>query len=196
VNPAPTKSSPSAAVKVRLLQDAVYAEDLDLWTVLLRNRSHIENYFFDVGLELVVHEEDGFAYLQQTRQDEGVSIPRLFRRDKLTKGLAVIGVLLREQLLQFDEKLHDESRLILRKEEIMQLAAPFFPETNDQIKGDKRIEGALIKAEDFGLLRKLSGSGDDERYEVRRIVKARFPVETLKELRKQLESHINLHDGQ
>ena len=196
MNPAPTKSSPSAAVKVRLLQDAVYAEDLDLWTVLLRNRSHIENYFFDVGLELVVHEEDGFAYLQQTRQDEGVSIPRLFRRDKLTKGVAVIGVLLREQLLQFDEKLHDESRLILRKEEIMQLAAPFFPETNDQIKGDKRIEGALIKAEDFGLLRKLSGSGDDERYEVRRIVKARFPVETLKELRKQLESHINLHDGQ
>jgi hypothetical protein len=105
-------------------------------------------------------------------------------------------VLLREQLLQFDEKLHDESRLILRKEEIMQLAAPFFPETNDQIKGDKRIEAALIKAEDFGLLRKLSGTGDDERYEVRRIVKARFPVETLKELRKQLEFHINLHDGQ
>jgi hypothetical protein len=196
MNPAPTKSSPSAAVKVRLLQDAFYAEDLDLWTVLLRNRSHIENYFFDVGLELVVHEEDGFAYLQQGRQDEGVSIPRLFRRDKLTKGVAVIGVLLREQLLQFDEKLHDESRLILRKEEIMQLAAPFFPETNDQIKGDKRIEASLIKAEDFGLLRKLSGTGDEERYEVRRIVKARFPVETLKELRKQLESHINLHDGQ
>ena len=196
MNPAPTKSSPSAAVKVRLLQDAVYAEDLDLWTVLLRNRSHIENYFFDVGLELVVHEEDGFAYLQQAPQDEGTSIPRLFRRDKLTKGVAVIGVLLREQLLQFDEKLHDESRLILRKEEIMQLAAPFFPETNDQIKGDKRIEASLIKAEDFGLLRKLSGTGDEERYEVRRIVKARFPVETLKELRKQLESHINLHDGQ
>jgi hypothetical protein len=196
MNPAPTKSSPSAAVKVRLLQEAVYAEDLDLWTVLLRNRTHIENYFFDVGLELVVHEEDGFAYLQQARQDEGISIPRLFRRDKLTKGVAVIRVLLREQLLQFDEKLHDESRLILRKEEIMQLAAPFFPETNDQIKGDKRIEGALIKAEEFGLLRKLSGGGDDERYEVRRIVKARFPVETLKELRKQLESHINLHDGQ
>ena len=94
MNPAPTKSSPSAAVKVRLLQDAVYAEDLDLWTMLLRNRSHIENYFFDVGLELVVHEEDGFAYLQQARQDEGIPIPRLFRRDKLTKGVAVIGVLL------------------------------------------------------------------------------------------------------
>lgn len=196
MNPNPSKTSPSAAVKVRLLQDAIYAEDAELWTMLLRNRSHIENYFSDIGLELVVHEEDGFAYLQQAHQEEGVSIPRLFRRDKLTKGVAVIGVLLREQLLRFDEKLHDESRLILRKEEIMQLAAPFFPESNDQIRADRRLETALTQAEVLGLLRKLSTGEGDERYEVRRIVKARFPVETLKDLREQLEFHVNMRDSQ
>ena len=164
--------------------------------MLLRNRPHIENYFSDIALELVVHEEDGFAYLQQANQEEGVSIPRLFRRDKLTKGVAVIGVLLREQLLRFDEKLHDESRLILRKEEIMQLAAPFFPESNDQIRADRRVETALTQSEVLGLLRKLSTGEGDERYEVRRIVKARFPVETLKDLREQLELHVNLRDSQ
>lgn len=196
MNPTPQKPLPSAGVKIRLLQDAVYAEDEDLWLILLRYRTHVENYFQELGLELVVHEEDGFAYLKQAQLDEHVGMPRLFRRDKLTKGVAIIGVVLREQLLQFDEKVHDESRLILRMEDIVQLAAPFFPETNDEIRADKRIEGAVHKAEEIGLLRKLPAGAGEERFEVRRIIKARFPAETLKELREQLEAHVNARDSQ
>jgi hypothetical protein len=192
----PAKSFPSAAVKVRLLQDAVYAEDGDLWATLLRYRPHIENYFHEIGLELAVHEDDGFAYLKQVQQDESAAIPRLFRRDKLTKSVAIIGVVLREQLLQFDEKVHDESRLVLRKEDLIQLVAPFFPETNDEIRADKRIEASLSKAEELGLLRKLPSAEGEERYEVRRIIKARFPAEILKELREQLQAHVNARDGQ
>ena len=105
-------------------------------------------------------------------------------------------MVLREQLLQFDEKVHDEGRLVLRKEEILQLVAPFFPGSNDEIKADKRIEGYINKAEEIGLLRKLSGGESDERYEVRRVIKARFPVETLKVLREQLEAHVNTRDNQ
>jgi hypothetical protein len=196
MNPNPPKSFPSASVKVRLLQDAVYPEDGDLWTTLLRYRPHIENYFQEIGLELVVHEEDGFAYLKQAPQDESSALPRLFRREKLTKGVAIIGVILRELLLQFDEKVHDESRLIVRREDVLQAAAPFFPETNDEIRADKRFETAFNKAEEMGLLRKLPGAEGEERYEVRRIIKARFPVETLKALREQLQCHVNARDGQ
>jgi hypothetical protein len=62
MNPSAPKSLPSAAVKIRLLQDAVYAEDTDLWLTQLRYRSHIQDYFCEIGLELVIHEEDGFGY--------------------------------------------------------------------------------------------------------------------------------------
>ena len=196
MNPNPPKSFPSAAVKVRLLQDAIYSDDADLWTTLLRYRPHIENYFQEIGLNLVVHEEDGFAHLKQAEQEDSAGIPRLFRRDKLTKGVAIIGVVLREQLLQFDEKVHDESRLVLRKEEIMQFVAPFFPGSNDEILADKRIEGYINKAEEIGLIRKLPGGEGEERYEVRRVIKARFPAETLKALREQLEAHVNARDNQ
>jgi hypothetical protein len=196
MNPTPPKTFPSAAVKVRLLQDAIYSEDADLWATLLRYRPHIETYFQEIGLNLVVHDEDGFAYLKQSDQEDSAGIPRLFRRDKLTKGVAIIGVVLREQLLQFDEKVHDESRLVFRKEEIMQLIAPFFPGSNDEILADKRIEAYINKAEEIGLLRKLPGGENEERYEVRRVIKARFPAETLKTLREQLESHVNARDNQ
>lgn len=196
MNPAPAKSYPSAAVKIRLLQDAVYSEEADLWASLLRYQQHIENYFHEIGLELVVHEQDGFAYLKQAESEDGGGLPRLFRRDKLTKGVAIVGVILREQLLHFDEKVHDDTKLTIRKDDILQLAAPFFPETNDDIRADKRLEAAINKAEELGLLRKLSGVESDHRYEVRRIVKARFPVEALKELRDQLQNHVNARDSQ
>jgi hypothetical protein len=76
------------------------------------------------------------------------------------------------------------------------MVAPFFPETNDEIRADKRIEASLSKAEELGLLRRLSGAEGEERYEVRRIIKARFPAEMLKELREQLQAHVNARDGQ
>lgn len=196
MSPPAQRTFPSAAVKVRLLQDAVYSEDEELWPSLMRHRSHIEHYFQEIGLELIVHEDDGFAYLKQAQLEEPAGMPRLFRRDKLSKGVAIIGVVLREQLLRFEEKIHDESRLILRMEDLVQLAAPFFPATNDEIRTDKRIEGAIRKAEEMGLLRRLPGAEGEEHFEVRRILKARFPVETLKELREQLQSHVNAHDQQ
>jgi hypothetical protein len=68
MNPNPVKPFPSAPVKVRLLQDAIYSDEADLWATLLRYRQHIENYFQEIGLNLVVHEEDGFAYLKQADQ--------------------------------------------------------------------------------------------------------------------------------
>jgi hypothetical protein len=196
MNPNPTRLFPSAAVKVRLLQDAVYSDDMELWAVLSRYRQHIENYFQEIGLQLVVHEEDGFAYLKQSDQEDGAMIPRLFRRDKLARGVAIVGVVLRERLLQFDEKVHDESRLVVAKEEILQMVAIYFPETNDEIRADKRIEAAINRAEELGLLRKLPGVNGDERYEVRRIIKARFPVETLKALHEQLKAHAITRDNQ
>lgn len=197
MNPRPPKSFPSAAVKIRLLQDAIYSDDTELWATLLRFRSpHIESFFQEIGLQLVVHEEDGFAYLKQSDEEDGEAIPRLFRRDKLTKGVAIVGVVLRERLLQFDEKVHDESRLIVAKGEIIQMVAPFFPETNDNVRADKRVEAAINRAAEMGLLHKISGGEQDERYEVRRIIKARFQADTLKALREQLEAHANTPDSQ
>jgi hypothetical protein len=180
--------TPAASLKVRLLQDAIYSEDDELWDLLNRYQQHLQDYFRELGLDFVVHDEDGFAYLRQLPEEEIPGLPRLARRDKLTKGVAIIGILLREQLLHFDQTIHDELRLIISRSDLAVLAAPFFPATTDEIRSDRRIDSAIAKAEEFGLLRKLPGAEGDDRYEVRRIVKARFPLETLKQLRDQLTS--------
>lgn len=194
----PPRVSPSSAVKVRLLQDAVYSEDGDLWEALLRYRSpHLEHYFRDIGLELVVSEEDGFAFLRQMSFEDGDGPPRLVRREKLSKGVAMVGVVLRERLLRFDEQIHDETRLTVTKSEIVEAVSTFFPEANDEPKAAKRVDAAIAKAEELGLIRQLGArdGGGDERYEVRRIIKARFPADTLASLRDQLEANANTTDN-
>jgi hypothetical protein len=191
-----TTAPPAAAVKIRLLQDAVYSEESDLWSTLLRYQAHIETYFRDIGLQLVLHPDDGFAYLRQISADDSGGIPPLFRRDRLTKGVAIMGVLLREQLLSFDEKVHDELQLLLRKDDILDLAAPFFPHDNDEIRAKRRVEAAFNKAEEMGLLRKRGTQETEECYEIRRIVKARFPAETLRELQSALQSHVDTSDSE
>src|SRR5947207_2785199 len=110
--------TPAAPAKVRLLQDAIYSEDDELWQIVLRYRQHLQDYFRELGLDLVIHDEDGFAYLGQLPAEETPGLPHLSRRDKLTKGVAIIGILLREQLLHFDQTIHDEPRLIVSRTDL------------------------------------------------------------------------------
>ena len=48
--------TPAAPVKVRLLQDAVYSEDEELWQLVQRYRQHLQDYFRELGLDMVVAE--------------------------------------------------------------------------------------------------------------------------------------------
>jgi hypothetical protein len=190
-----TPQLPSAGiVQVRLLQDAVYTEDSDLWTVLLRMRTRIDAYFREIGLQLVVNEEDGFAYLVQMHSEDGLAVPQLFRRDRLTKGVAIIGVILRELLLNFDETIHDESKLVVDKGDIVTLVTPYYPATNDEIARNKKIDSDIARSEKLGLIRSVISRDGEVRFEIRRIVKARFPLALLKELKEKLQGHVDTKD--
>jgi hypothetical protein len=192
--PSSPTPSPTAAVKVRLLQDALYSEDAELWVILLRSRSHVESYFREIGLQLVIHEEDGYAFLKQIRSEDGASFSPLFRRDRLTRGVAIIGVILREQMLTFEENIHDESRLVVSKTDVLALATPFFSGGNDEVAAIRKLEAAFHRAEELGLMRKISSGEEEDRFEVRRIVKARFPLDTLRELRDKLRQQVGGQD--
>ena len=47
---------------VKLLRGVVYAEDERVWGVLLSNKSALEEYFFRIGLHLIIDEPEGIAY--------------------------------------------------------------------------------------------------------------------------------------
>src|SRR5260370_24776082 len=93
---------PYAPVVLKLLQNPLFSDETASWNLLLSYLTPVQEYFARIGLEVRVHEEDGYAYLHQPalEDDEGQSVvlPRLTRRDRLTYYATLLCVLLREWL--------------------------------------------------------------------------------------------------
>ncbi|HET7640709.1 MAG TPA: DUF4194 domain-containing protein, partial [Ktedonobacteraceae bacterium] len=91
---------PYAPVVLKLLQNPLFSDESSSWNLLLSYLTPVQEYFARIGLEVRVHEEDGYAYLHQPalEDDEGQTIvlPRLTRRDRLTYHTTLLCVLLRE----------------------------------------------------------------------------------------------------
>src|SRR5260221_7135624 len=96
---------PYAPAVLKLLQNPLFSDETASWNLLLSYLTPVQEYFARIGLEVRVHEEDGYAYLHQPalEDDEGQSVvlPRLTRRDHLTYQTTLLCVLLRELLDPF-----------------------------------------------------------------------------------------------
>ena len=93
----PLQFEPSSFVKAHLLGGPLYLEDGELWEVLLRDEIEIGLYFRQIGLDLVVDREEGFAFLRQLEPRGEERVPRLIRRQKLTYPATLLLVCLRDE---------------------------------------------------------------------------------------------------
>src|SRR5260370_190689 len=91
-----------APVVLKLLQNPLLSDETASWNLLLSYLTPVQEYFARIGLEVRVHEEDGYAYLHQPalEDDEGQSVvlPRLTRRDHLRCQTTLLCGLLRDGL--------------------------------------------------------------------------------------------------
>jgi len=184
--------APYAAVLIKLLQGVVAYDDPALWDQLLTHLALIRDYFARMGLELVLFEGDGFAYLRQAsiESDDGqpLVLPRLTRRDRLSYQVTLLLVLLRERLEQFDASASDSDRLILTRSDLRELLRPFVKERNNELLLLKKLDASAERVAELGFLRRLSGA-DEERFEVRRSLRARIDTAILPEIKARLEQH-------
>lgn len=103
--PTPDRAAPERAVAVsaiRLMQGVVYQE-IDAWDDLVRHQGAVRDHFAVVGLEVVIDDDEGYAYLRTAETPEGEdALPRVIRRRSLTYADSLLLVLLRKRLAEFD----------------------------------------------------------------------------------------------
>ena len=188
-----SSSVPPAAewspVAVRLLQGVVYNDDhLEHWEMLLKSVSPLTDYFAKLGLLLVVDEADGMAFLRQYDEEETPaeyeSIPKLFRRSPLSFDASLLCVLLRDELRQFEEEDVQNERCVISQTELFSVWQAFHPEGTDEIRLNRSLTSSLRKLEELKFVRQFEK--DPPSWEVRRIVKARLPLDDLERLRASL----------
>jgi len=184
---------PWAPAAVRLLQGIVYHDDAgDTWNEILAGATPLGDYFVRIGLMLIVNEEDGMAYLRQIEPEvlppEYPSIPKLFRSVRLTFEASLLCVLLRYELRRFDEEIRRDDRCVVDQSSLLELWQSLIPEEEDAVRANRNLGGQLRKLEELKFVRQFEK--DPPTWEVRRILKARLPLEALERLRSDLESEL------
>lgn len=184
--------TPFAPAVIRLLQGPLYSDDATPWNALVQNNELVRLYCAQIGLELQLHEEDGYAYLRQPEweDDEGrtIELPRLTRRQQLSRDVSMLCVLLREQLLLFETGSVGGSACLLSREQIRELLLPALPERNNELLLQKRIDSLIERVVELGFLKKVTRLGQDY-FELRRILKAKINADQLVELKERLLKH-------
>lgn len=185
-----SKVADHAPVFIRLLQGVIYSDDISLWNLLLKHQLLLREELARLGLELVLSESDGYAFLKQSELEDAegakVALPRLMRRDRLTFAVTLLCVLLRERLDGFESSIPESDRLILSQDELYELQRPYFPDQNDERTLYKKLNETVNKVEELGFLKRISGT--EIRYEVRRVIKARVDSERLAEIKAKLHT--------
>jgi hypothetical protein len=162
-------------------------DDAALWQALLDLQPRAREYMAVLGLELILDEPEGYAYLRQRSAAEGEpEIPRLVARRQLGYSVSLMLALLRKKLAEFDAG-SGESRLILSAEQIADMMRLFLAETANEAKLMDRVDSDIKKIVEIGFLRRLRGSED--RFEVRRILKAFVDAQWLGEFERRLADY-------
>lgn len=158
-----------------------------VWVSLLRLEPRVRDQVALFGLELVLEEAEGYAYLRQREPEEGEeALPRLVPRRPLSYMVSLLLALLRKKLAEHDAA-GGETRLILTGEQLVDMVRLFLPPTGDEVRLQRRVERAVNQAVDLGFLRRLRGQ--DDRYEVRRILASFVDAQWLAEFEQRLAEY-------
>jgi Domain of unknown function (DUF4194) len=187
----PSMPADWSVAAVRLLQGVVYHDDSEkTWDAILRSVSPLTEYFAKIGLLLIVNESDGMAYLRQLDEEEAApereSIPRLFRRTPLGYEASLLCVLLRDLLRQFEEDDVQNERCVHRQDDLLAIWKAFFRHQHDEVKLNRTLQSSLRKLEELKFVKQFED--EPPSWEIRRILKARLPLEDLERLKVSLLS--------
>jgi hypothetical protein len=179
---------PFSRVIIALMKGVVYEEnDPALWQDLFALQARARDYISVLGLELILDEAEGYAWLRTRPVVEGApELPRLIPRRQLSFPVSLLLALLRKKLVEFDAGGGD-SRLILSGDEIVEMLRVFLPTGSNETRQVKQIDGYINRIVDSGFLRRLRGSKNQ--FEVRRILKAFVDAQWLTELDQRLEDY-------
>ncbi len=200
-----------SALVIVLLKGVIYRDtDAGFWSALLDLQARVRDFVAVLGLDLVLDEAEGYAFLRSRPESESgegsdgndsaaaAKLPRLVARRPLSFLVSLLLALLRKKLAEFDASGGQEGagiRLVLGRDEIVELVRVFLPDGSNEVKLIDQIETHLNKIVELGFLRRLKPASAPRQnqagaaYEVRRILKAFIDAQWLSEFDARLAAY-------
>ncbi|TAL31287.1 MAG: DUF4194 domain-containing protein [Spirochaetes bacterium] len=180
-------------IVISLLKGVTYAEDDPaLWHKLMSRQSSVRDYVRTLGLELVIHEDEGYAWLKNAPWAVESGLPVLAARRQLSYPVSLLLALLRRRLTEHDASSGDR-RLIVSRDEIVEMMRTFLPPGSNEARIVDQIDAHLNKAIELGFIRRLKT--ENNKIEIRRILKAFIDAQWLHEFDRKLKEYVQRNLG-
>lgn len=182
--------APYGRTVVRLLKGPVEVTDTNTWEDILNYQSEINKYLANIGIELIVKRDEGFAYIKQIVDDEDRTTG-LIPRQQLGFEISVILIILRQMLEEFDSNMDElyATERFVSADELKERIEIFLPERFNRVKLLSEIDTYINRIVALGYL-KLIKRDNVNTYQIHRIIKEKVTLDKLQEFKDKLQEYV------
>lgn len=182
--------APYGRTVVRLLKGPVEVTDTNAWEDILNYQSEINKYLMNIGIELIVKRDEGFAYIKQIVDDEDRTTG-LIPRQQLGFEISVILIILRQMLEEFDSNMDElySTECFVSADELRERIEIFLPERFNRVKLLSEIDTYINRIVSLGYL-KLIKRDNVNTYQIHRIIKEKVTLDKLQEFKDKLQEYV------
>lgn len=181
---------PYSKAIIKLLKSSPVEKDSPVWDAVKTYQGEIQDYLSQIGLELIVKKDEGFAYVTQFEDSEGNTLGLVTRR-QIGFETSVLLVVLRQSLEEFDSSptSYQAQEKFITDTEIREELELFLQEGYNKLKFRKELDKYIKNAVDLGYLREVSVRDSETRYQIHRIIKEKITLDELQNFKLKLNEY-------
>jgi Domain of unknown function (DUF4194) len=180
---------PYSKAMVKLLKGVV-ERNSNVWDDIINYQSEIQKYINQIGLELIVKKDDGYAFVKQFEDSEGKTLGLVIRR-QIGFETSIVLVVLRQCLEEFDSNpTQFATEKFITNTEIKEELELFLQEGYNKLKFQKDLDSYIKRVVELGYLKEISKKDNETKYQIHRIIKEKITLDILQDFNTKLQEYV------
>jgi hypothetical protein len=181
---------PYSKAIVKLLKSPVERTS-SVWNDVVIYQLEIQEFISQIGLELIVKKEEGFAFVKQFEDSEGNTLGLITRR-QIGFETSIILVVLRQALEEFDNNptQFQVAEKFITDTEIKEELELFLQEGYNRLRFLKDFDKYIKNVVELGYLKEISKKDNETKYQIQRIIKEKITLDILQEFKIKLQDYV------
>ena len=180
---------PYSKAIVKLLK-GVTERNSSVWEDIINYQEQIQEYLAQIGLELIVKKDDGFAFVKQFEDSEGKTLGLITRR-QIGFETSIVLLVLRQSLEDFDSNPTQlTSEKFITDTEIKDELELFLQEGYNTMKFQQKLNKYISNAVELGFLKEVNKKDNETKYQIHRIIKEKITLDILQDFKTKLQEYV------
>lgn len=180
---------PYSKAIIKLLKGVV-ERNSSVWEDIINYQEQIQEYLAQIGLELIVKKDDGFAFVKQFEDSEGKTLGLITRR-QIGFETSIVLLVLRQSLEDFDSNPTQlTSEKFITDTEIKDELELFLQEGYNKMKFQQKLNKYISNAVELGFLKEINKKDNETKYQIHRIIKEKITLDILQDFKNKLQEYV------